>query len=274
MKKILVPVDFSGCATNALNYALEVAKRSDAAVTVLHIIYPTQGLDNNVYNMFWDTYTEERKEALQELVAKFRKNTFFDSVRIDTVVEIGFPVESIRQYAQRHAADLIVMGTTGGSGISNLLFGSNTASIAVNTQIPLLAVPAKCDFRTHANFVLSTDFRLNLNDKSREALKTILGVQHSGLKVLNILDEPGEVPPADAETQVAKSLGDIPHTMHYLHDRAIEIAIRNFVESVEASGLVVVSHRHSFWYKIFHESVTRAMIQHLQLPILVLHDRV
>lgn len=274
MKKILVPVDFSSCATNALNYALEIAKRSGASVTALHVIYPTQGLDNNVYNMFWDTYIEERKASLQELIGKFKKNTFFENIPIDAAVEIGFPVENIRQYAHKHGSDLIVMGTTGGSGLSTVFFGSNTASIAVNSPIPVLAVPAKTDFRTHANFVLATDFQLNLNDKSREALKTILDVQHSALKVVHILDEPGEAPPADANSYLDKALSGISHDLHYLHDESVDIAIRSFIESVDANGLVVVSHRHSFWYKLFHESVTRAMIQEMQLPILILHDRV
>jgi len=40
LKKILVPVDFSGCSKKALEYAIPLAKQFDAELTVLHVLQP------------------------------------------------------------------------------------------------------------------------------------------------------------------------------------------------------------------------------------------
>jgi len=55
MKKILVPTDFSRCAANALHYAMNLATRFGAEVTVLNVIYPNEGVSNNIYNAIWQT---------------------------------------------------------------------------------------------------------------------------------------------------------------------------------------------------------------------------
>ena len=53
IKHILVPTDFSKCASNAMNFALEIAARTGASVKVLHVLYPNEGVDNNVYSAIW-----------------------------------------------------------------------------------------------------------------------------------------------------------------------------------------------------------------------------
>ncbi len=52
MKAILVPTDFSKCADNALESAFVLAKRTQAKVIVLHVVFPSEALDNNIYNAF------------------------------------------------------------------------------------------------------------------------------------------------------------------------------------------------------------------------------
>ncbi len=38
MKNILVPIDFSACANDALDFALSIAKKNNATIHLLHIV--------------------------------------------------------------------------------------------------------------------------------------------------------------------------------------------------------------------------------------------
>ena len=75
MKTILVPTDFSKCANNAMMYALEVAKRIEAKVVALYVVYPSEGVDNNMYDAFMiDDYVDQRKKAMVSWVKRFKRS--------------------------------------------------------------------------------------------------------------------------------------------------------------------------------------------------------
>jgi nucleotide-binding universal stress UspA family protein len=271
MKKILVPTDFSDTSMDALRSALGIAKASGSTVILLHAIYPNQGLENNVYEIFWDNYSKERKEALDAIVYSFQDHPEFSHVSIVTATEVGFPAETIRSYVAKEAVDLIVMGTTGSSDLEAAVFGTNTISVALNCEVPLLTVPRHSRIKPHTNFAFATDLEIALNDSSRAALKAILVAHHNPLKVVHIVTDPEDEFDTSKESIVHKSLNEFEHDVHYLYDASVPDAVSNFVEAIDATGLIVVSHQHSFWHKLFFHSGTKALMQKINLPVLVLH---
>jgi nucleotide-binding universal stress UspA family protein len=273
MKTILVPMDFSKCANNAMTYALEMAARTNATILALHVVFPNEGVDNNVYAAFWiDDYLKERSKALLKWAHKFRKNPAFEKLEIRTEVKIGFPVPVICETAAASKADVVVMGTTGATGLRGALLGSIAGGVMTHTPTPVVIVPKSGSFRTHANFVLAADFRMRLSDASRTVLKDLLKLQHSDLNVLHVMDSPEEQPDKTREAAVSRQLEGIKHAFHYMHDRNIAQAVSNYVESTEANGLVAVSHKHSLIHKLFYGSVSKALAHHIKVPMLVLHD--
>jgi nucleotide-binding universal stress UspA family protein len=273
MKTILVPMDFSKCAGNAMTYALEMAHRTQASILALHVVFPNEGVDNNVYAAFWvDDYLKERTKALGNWVHKFRKNAAFANVEIRTQVKIGFPVPVICETAEALKADVIVMGTTGATGLRGALLGSTAGGVMAHTSTPAIIVPKRGSFRTHANFALATDFRMRLGEASQAVLKQLLKLQHSGLNVIHVMDNPDAQPDKSREAAISRQLEGIKHTFHYMHDRNIAQAVNNYLESTEANGLVAVSHQHTLLHKLFYGSISRALAHHVKVPMLVLHD--
>ena len=66
MKTILVPTDFSKSANNAMRYALKIAERAGFSITVLYVVYPNEGVDNNLYDAFFvDNYVQERLTGMK-----------------------------------------------------------------------------------------------------------------------------------------------------------------------------------------------------------------
>jgi nucleotide-binding universal stress UspA family protein len=272
MTTILVPTDFSKTAHNALAYAFEMARRTGAQISLLHVIYPNQGVENNVYEAFWiDTYVEERVRALRKLAQKFQRNPAFENVQVETEAAIGFPVSEISRQAKKIKADLIVMGTTGATGLRGVFLGSIAGGVLSKTAAPVLTVPPKASFKEGGSVVYATDFRLKAAPSALEVLKNYLIVHRGHLKVLHVMDKPGE-PDKKLEASFSQKIAGIPHDFHYLHDRNIQQAVNNFLEAVDAVGLVAVAHEHSLLHKLFFESVTRQLAHQVNVPVLALHD--
>ncbi len=273
MKTILVPTDFSKCANNAMMYALEVAQRTHAKVIATYVVYPNEGMDNNVYDAFWiDDYIKQRRLSMQNWAKKFQKAEHLRDVKIETECRVGFPAATIVHTSQDIRADMIVMGTTGASGLRGVLLGSVAANVISGSKIPVLVVPQKASFRNHAKFVLATDFRMHLNSKTLETLKTALNIQHTGLDVVHVFSKAGAQPKKNEEDTLSKKLGSIPHQFHYLHSPNVAQAISDFVESTDANGVVAVSHDHTLLHKLFSESISRSLAHRTSVPLLVLHD--
>jgi len=273
MKTILVPTDFSKCANNAMMYALELAQRANAKVVAVYVVYPNEGVDNNVYDAFWiDDYIKQRNKSMINWAKRFKNNKNLQDVPIETECRVGFPAASIVHASADLKADMIVMGTTGSSGLAGVLLGSVAGNVIAGSKIPVLVVPKKAAFRNHARFVLATDFKMHLNHSTLNILKTTLNIQHTGLDVVHVFPKADAQPNQREEEVLSKKLENIPHDFHYLHNSNIAQAVSDFVESTNANGIVAVSHEHSMLHKLFAESISRKLAHHTSVPLLVLHD--
>lgn len=273
MHKILVPTDFSKCAANAMKFALEIAARTGASIHIVNVIYPAEGVENNVFNAVWvDEYFSLRQYDLKKWVARFQKNKSYRDVTITGSVEIGFMVSFIKMTAEEQKADLIVMGTTGATGLRGAFLGSIAAGVVSAVSIPVLAVPEKAVFRSPAAYVLATDFDVRIDKNSRKVMLEILKLQNAGIHVLNVLDTLGQQPDKTLEPKIRRLFPDTPCQFHYLHEINVPRAVNNFIETIGAQGLIVVSHRHSFLQKLMSKSVSRALTQRIRVPVLALHD--
>lgn len=273
MRTILVPTDFSKSAANALHYALELAARTGASVVVQHIVYPNEGVDNNVYNAFWsEEYLAQRQKSLSEWTRRQKKKPAFAEVQIQTDITVGFPVTGIAEAAEKYAADLIVMATTGASGIRGVFLGSVAAGVLAKVNLPTLVVPQKAGYRPTHQYVLATDYRFHVDDKSLDVLRILPEIRQNKLRVVHVLSQPGELPDHNREQHLREKLEGFDMDFHYLHDRDVPQAISNFIEAVDADALIAIAHEHSLLHRLFYDSFTRRLAHRVRVPVLVLHD--
>lgn len=137
-KRLLVPVDFSDCSLDALEYAVFVAQRTKASLTLLHVMEPVSyGLDF--------TFPHPEKRVLQREAIASRLDGLVSSlasaqVTADHLLRGGLPHDSILEAARTGSADMIVMGTHGRRGLSHALFGSVAESVLRQAHCPVLTV--------------------------------------------------------------------------------------------------------------------------------------
>jgi len=137
-KRILVPVDFSDCSLDALEYAAVVAQRAKASVTLLHVLEPVSyGLD---FTLTIPGSRERKKEAVAERLAGVVTALKNMNVEADYVVRGGLPSDSILEAVRTTSADIIVMGTHGRRGLSHALYGSVAEFVLRKSRCPVLTV--------------------------------------------------------------------------------------------------------------------------------------
>ncbi|MCS6928175.1 MAG: universal stress protein [Saprospiraceae bacterium] len=273
MRTILVPTDFSKCAENALQSAFVLAERTKSNLAVLHVVFPNEALDNNIYNAFWtEEYLQERNQALHQWIERVRQPVRFRQVKTETMCRVGFPVPAICDVAEEIKADLVVMGTTGATGLRGAVLGSVAAGVITQTSLPVLSIPKHRIFDLTVNAVLATDFRFDVSEATIHVLQQVIADIKGKLHVLHVMTQPDAPRQPEKERQLSAILKPIPHEFHYLHDRDIVQATINFIESLDAGLLIAVAHKHSIFHRLFFDRTTRRLAHRVHVPLLTLHD--
>lgn len=143
MKKILVPFDFSALSMSALRFAIELAEAGQGEVIALHVVNMTpvylESLDPNGYAMGSASILSELGREAVTNFAKVR-------LELKTSIQPGFRVEQgllhqvIIRTVHEMEADLVVMGTSGSSGLTEVLLGSNTERVVRTAPVPVISI--------------------------------------------------------------------------------------------------------------------------------------
>jgi len=136
---VLLPVDGSEPSDAAVAHAGAIASQFDAAVHVLNVVdLPTEAVSAGVGGGT-SNVIEALHEDAEELVAETAA-ALPERVESTTAVIEGAPAAAIREYADEHDADLIVMGTHGRTGVERVLLGSTTERVVRTADCPVLTV--------------------------------------------------------------------------------------------------------------------------------------
>jgi nucleotide-binding universal stress UspA family protein len=140
LNSILVPSDFSECSDEALRYGLELARRFDARLHLLHVVQDpaTQPWAAEAFSSsLFEAVAEWQKHAEKRLLAAVPES---DRARVTVVSVVATPYAGILDYAGAHNVDLIVMGTHGRGGVSHMLLGSIAERVVRRAPCPVLTV--------------------------------------------------------------------------------------------------------------------------------------
>ncbi|MCC6533826.1 MAG: universal stress protein [Burkholderiales bacterium] len=140
MYTMLVAVDGSEHAENAVRYALDMARRlGEARILLLNVQPPA--MSGEVSNLLtaeevMDQHTEAGRRVLESAQALVDQA----GVANDTEIAIGRPAESIVECAHRRGCDAIVMGASSHGRVHSLVLGSVASKVAHMAEVPVTVV--------------------------------------------------------------------------------------------------------------------------------------
>ena len=141
MVHVLVPVDDSDRATNALEFALR--NHPGASITALHVINPSEfpagGFESGITTDAEQLRETKRKQA-ERLLEDFRQTAADRGVEIQTATETGKTAKTIVDYAERNDVDIITIGSHGRTGASRVLLGSVAETVVRRSPVPVTVV--------------------------------------------------------------------------------------------------------------------------------------
>jgi nucleotide-binding universal stress UspA family protein len=145
LKKILVPYDFSGYSTKALNYALKFAEQFDAEVIALHVVQPMPILPTDVLAapVMADPIGDQVPAIESRLREMCRRTASVQRLTVTPMVLIGTPYERIVETADEENVDLIVIATHGYTGFKHFYMGSTAERVVRHAPCPVLVVREK-----------------------------------------------------------------------------------------------------------------------------------
>jgi nucleotide-binding universal stress UspA family protein len=141
-RRILLPVDGSAMAEQALPYAITQAQRFGAKLILLRVLesFPY------VRGMSPTDLAEIRRQSHEWTQAYFDRVTASlqdQGIPVETVVLEGRPGALITEYAEANQVDLIVLCSRGRSGLSRWLMGSVADRVVRGATVPVLLVRAQ-----------------------------------------------------------------------------------------------------------------------------------
>ena len=155
VQHILCPVDFSSTSKRALKNAITMAHRFKAELTVLSIsevnfsawINPETGIGEEN-----ERRSAEHRRRFDNYLSQFN----FTELNWNKVSRQGSPDKEIRNIISEKMVDLLVMGTTGKTGLNRWIMGSVTEKVV--REVP-------CSFMTlKAEDIVSVQLETNIRD--------------------------------------------------------------------------------------------------------------
>src|SRR5574340_1211370 len=140
--KILVAIDGSEMSMKAAEYGITMAKKDNAKLVAISIIYTPAATFTYTKQAWFDEFLKKANVEAAEWFNKIKKNAAENGVQITTktVEELYSVPAAIVKYAENENVDLIIMGTTGKTGFKRLLLGSVANDVVTHSPIPVMII--------------------------------------------------------------------------------------------------------------------------------------
>lgn len=267
IKKILVPTDFSGVAKSAANVAVEIAKKAGAELHLLNVVH-IPSIDPYTPADTITHITDNSKEEAQQDLAKLALE--LEGIEPKIHIKSGFAIDEILGFAENNDIDLIVMGTTGSSGMEEVLLGSNASGVVGKSKVPVLSIPDEMESFGVTDIVYSSD--LEKDDITViEKLLDFAKVFDSNFHVLHVHNDEMHFTHDDPKTifkEIIEKTGYPSLSYHQIEGENTRATIENFIEKMPCDILAMAMHHRGFFDRIFHSSLTKKMINHCHIPVL------
>lgn len=287
MKKILVPVDFSGHTDISCRYAVEFARVYGGEIRLFHTYFDQIILADTSFPDTLDMSTIYNEELMKEIFRQAEYNMSeleqklkqiidkekVEGVTITTTVVGGEIEHELKTMCYTFHPDLVVMGTTGKGNNINV-WGKVSTFIIDHARVPVLTVPA---LRSYGGF-RSVMFSADLSDGNAGTIETLLKLFAPfsfRIHVIHFLAKPKQT---DAYVKMKalqfkfareESAGLVTFKVSE-YDSDNQQALDRFVQEYEIDLIAFQPHKHSLFYMLFSKKITKKNLFATNVPLLAI----
>ncbi|MES2763484.1 MAG: universal stress protein [Bacteroidota bacterium] len=273
LKKILVPVDFSTTAMQALKQAVVIAKTSGAAIKIIHVTQQVYFPADEVAITNNDSINKAiSKRSATELKKIVKTIQLTDGIKVDFEMQSGNVIDAICYLAEKEKFDLIIMGTHGISGVKEFFAGSNSYKTVRHSICPVLTIQQNAGTANFKTIVLP----IRLERSSRQKVDYVVEMArlfNSTVIIAGYTDDKEESKQfkvkqyvAQVEKYLAKHSITYKSKLIFAPDFAKEILK---LAKKSNAGLIVTMKEHDFSMdQLIKGSYSEQFVNHSPIPVL------
>lgn len=273
MKKIIVPVDFSKHSEHALKASAILAKKNNAEILALHML-EVGAVTMSESAVQLQEMTIFHLKLAEKNFNDFLKKEYLNGIKVTPIIKHFKVFSEVNIVAEKHNADLIVMGSHGSSGFKEIFIGSNTEKVVRSSDIPVLVVKNEQENLNFDDAVFALDFSEESIDAYKKAMKVLSNLAekvhlvHINTPFNNFMSS-NEIE-KKAANFLEKAEGNIKkiNTINYVADYSIEKGIFNFSNIVGGDLISVITHGRKGFAHYFTGSVSEDVTNHAKLPVI------
>ena len=268
--RIVVPSDFSESANVAIDHAVDLAKKFDAEITLIHVL--ETGAYQGIFSPSKKTEYSELEEAQTKLQEDAHKLESESGISIAQEVVRGRIHEEIVRISDENNADLIVMGTHGSSGWEEFFVGSNAFKVVTQTACPILTIQEQAKNPECLNIILPLDTTAQTRQKVPYAAAMAKKFGSTVHMAALISDDTPEVR-HDFEIKMNQikeyfEREEIAYTEASLVGSNLATMTMNFAESKGGNLIVMMTEQESNLTGFLMGPFAQQIVNHSKIPVL------
>jgi len=279
MKNILLPTDFSENSWNAIKYALDLYKQTTCNFYLLHVTMISNYTGSEfpmltATDVVEKTHLKYAKTELQNLLKRIKKLPDNAIHHFYTISVYNYFIDAIKTQIEEKKIDLIIMGTKGASGLTEVIIGSNTGDLITKIKHPVLIVPEKAIFKVPKEIAFPTDYNIFYQPKILNSITETAQLYDSFIRVLHIVNKNETLTNDQLENKefLNNFFMDEKHSFHKITNKKIDAGVQCFVESRDIDLIIMVAKSLNLFQRILFKPTVEEISYHTEIPFLVLHE--
>ena len=275
MNKILVPFDFSEVSMNALKFATQMTRQAEACeLILLNVIehptpssFKTMGVTD--YDPLENIYMKKLMESVKGKLEELLNGSDFEEIAATYKLKIGNPYHEISAEISEENADLVVMGTSGASGLEEYLVGSNAERVVRMATCPVITMQEPANVAEINDIVFASNF----HDVKPNFVDHILKLQYlfdAELKIVKI-NTPANFTTTRHDQEVMDDFVkrfDIKNCSTAIYNYTNEEdGIVAYAEDIDADMIALGTHQRTGLGHFLTGSIAEDVVNHAKRPV-------
>ncbi|WP_421920642.1 universal stress protein [Marinifilum sp.] len=272
MKRILVPVDFSGDSLKALKFALNLANNLCTDLRMIHVKKSMKFEIPFHFDEFEDQIVHTVQEYFEKLIELHSPAYIVENGVFDFKIRTGTVYREIVNQAKYGDSYLIVMGAYGASGFEEFFIGSNAFKVVNNANCPVVTVREELQ----AGGVKTILMPLDATNETRKKIPYVTDLAKACGAKVHVLG----VHESSDSAIVGKIEHYIRQTEEYLTDKNIEmvksirqgenntITALEYAREVNADLIAIMTEQAETSFSMFFGSYAEQMVNKSEIPVL------
>lgn len=265
--KILFPYDFTEYAADSFEIVAEMARIYNASV-VLYNVFEPQGFFGGPK---FEEYAAKAEEEMESMIKRF------NDLGIPTAKLIGKgkPYRAIVNEAKNMDAELIIMGTSGASGLRELFLGSNAATVVRSATVPVITVEQRKPDYKLKKLLIPVDIEFGIREMRKYADEHFELMQPE-IKVISVMYENDEKKAAelqdylDKQEKALKARGFENVSTEIVHGDIVSETIVRYAEDNNFDLVAMETHGRKGIGQFFIGNITEEVVNHCKVPVMTI----